>query len=72
LEKIIGYLNSSKKNTQFQKINQQKQSLESEVINISNLVIFTVFLKKATRFIEKGNNGKEIRLCTGVRKDEDN
>jgi hypothetical protein len=47
LAKKIGYLNSSWKNTQFQKKNQLKWSPESEVINILNSTIFQGFSEKA-------------------------
>jgi hypothetical protein len=48
----IGYLNSSRKNTQFQKKNQSKWSLGSEVINILN----------STNF--QGFSGKSRVICT--------
>ena len=51
-KKKIGYLNSSQKNTQFQKNNHPKRSQGSEVIIILNSTIFRGFFfsKKATRF----------------------
>jgi hypothetical protein len=50
-EKQIGYLNFSQKNTQFQKINQLKRSLGSELISILNSTVFKGFSEKAAIFI---------------------
>jgi hypothetical protein len=53
LAKQIGYLNSYRKNTQFQKNNWPKWSLGSEVMNILNPVISRVFPEKAAIFCSK-------------------
>jgi hypothetical protein len=50
LAKKIGYLNSSRKNTQFQKTNQSKWSLGSEVMSILNSIVLQGFSGKATIF----------------------
>jgi hypothetical protein len=46
LGKKIGYLNSSQKNTQFQKKNQSKRSPRSKVMTILNSTFFQVFSGK--------------------------
>jgi hypothetical protein len=51
LEKKIGYLNSSQKNTQFQKKNQPKQSSGSKVMGISNSTFFQGFSGKSRDFL---------------------
>ena len=48
--KKIGYLNSSRKNTQFQKPNQPKQSSRSKVMSILNSIVFQVFFRKKPWF----------------------
>jgi chemotaxis methyl-accepting protein methylase len=50
LEKKIGYLNSSRKNTQFQKKNQPKRSSGSKVMSILNSTVFQGFSEKAAIF----------------------
>jgi hypothetical protein len=50
LEKKIGYLNSSQKNTQFQKKNQPKQSSGSKVMSILNSTVFQGFFGKSRFF----------------------
>jgi hypothetical protein len=50
LEKQIGYLNSSQKNTQFQKTNQPKRSSGSKVMSILNSTVFQGFSEKAVIF----------------------
>jgi hypothetical protein len=49
--KQIGYLNSSQKNTQFQKKNQPKWSSGSEVMNILNSTVFQGFSGKSRDFL---------------------
>jgi hypothetical protein len=50
LEKKIGYLNSSRKNTQFQKTNQLKRSSGSKVMSILNSAVFQSFSGKKPQF----------------------
>jgi hypothetical protein len=53
LAKQIGYLNSSRKNTQFQKTNNQpKQSLVSKVMSILNSTVFEGFFGKSRDFLQ--------------------
>jgi hypothetical protein len=68
LAKIIGHLNSSQKNTQFQKINQQKQSLESEVINILNLAIFQGFSEQSRVIYREGKHWEENQIMYRCKK----
>jgi hypothetical protein len=50
LAKQIGYLNSSRKNTQFQKTNQPKRSPGSKVMSILNSTVFSGFFRKKPQF----------------------
>jgi hypothetical protein len=50
LEKQIGYLNSSRKNTQFQKKNQPKWIPGNEVMSILNSEVFSGFFLKKPQF----------------------
>jgi hypothetical protein len=52
LEKKIGYLNSSRKNTQFQKKNQPKRSPGSKVMSILNSTVFQGFSGKSRDFLQ--------------------
>jgi transposase len=49
--KKIVYLNSSRKNTQFQKTNQPKRSLGSKVMSILNSTVFQSFSRKSRDFL---------------------
>jgi hypothetical protein len=51
LEKLIGYFNSSQKNTQFQKTNQPNQILGSKVMSILNSTVFQGFSGKSRDFL---------------------
>jgi hypothetical protein len=51
LKKQIGYLNSSQKNTQFQKKNQPKRSSGSKVMSILNSAVFQGFSEKNRDFL---------------------
>jgi hypothetical protein len=51
LGKQIGYLNSSRKNTQFQKKTQPKQSSRSKVMSILNSIVFQGFSEKKRDFL---------------------
>jgi len=51
LEKQIGYLNSSRKNTQFQKNNQPKRSSGSKVMSILNSAVFQGFFENSRDFL---------------------
>jgi hypothetical protein len=52
-QKVIEYLDSSQKNTQFQKQNQSKQSPGSKVMSILNSIVFQGFSRKDVIFYSK-------------------